>query len=100
MVNKLFEFIEKSPTAFHAVETASKELLDAGFIRLYENEVWNLKNNGFAHLDEYFGHNLNCNNIFTYAPSSNGFVIINADGEVAWSENEAISRIVEFAGKY
>jgi len=45
MVNKLFEFIEKSPTAFHAVETASKELLDAGFIRLYENEVWNLKKN-------------------------------------------------------
>ena len=48
----------------------TKDSYDA--IIIGSDEVWNLKNNGFAHLDEYFGHNLNCNNIFTYAPSSNG----------------------------
>ena len=32
---------------------------------------------------------------YVYAPSSDGFVIINSDGEVAWSENEAISRIAD-----
>lgn len=45
MVNKLFDFIEKSPTAFHAVETASAILDEAGFERLDENKVWKLHNN-------------------------------------------------------
>lgn len=36
------------------------------------DELWNLKNSSFIHEKEYYGHGLNCSNIFTYAPSSNG----------------------------
>ncbi len=41
-IEKLFRFIQKSPTAFHAVEAAS-ELLEAnGFMRLEESQPWAL----------------------------------------------------------
>lgn len=36
------------------------------------DEVWNLNNNTFEHLDEYFGYNLNSKKIISYAPSANG----------------------------
>lgn len=36
------------------------------------DEMWNVKNNTFNHLEEYLGYNLNCNNIISYAPSANG----------------------------
>lgn len=39
---------------------------------LGSDELWNLNNPSFEHRKEYFGYNLNCNNIFTYAPSANG----------------------------
>ena len=35
------------------------------------DEMWNLKNTSFEHLDEYFGYDLNCKNIISYAPSAN-----------------------------
>lgn len=40
---RLVEFIEDSPTAFHAVNTISKILDKAGFTRLNESDLWNLK---------------------------------------------------------
>lgn len=39
---ELINFIEKSPTAFHAVEEMSKRLLDNGFEALSEKEYWKL----------------------------------------------------------
>ena len=40
--NELIHFIEKSPTAFHAVETIAKHLESEGFICLREGENWEL----------------------------------------------------------
>lgn len=42
-VQRLFSFIEKSPTSFHAVDNSSKTLEKAGFIRLGEGESWHLE---------------------------------------------------------
>lgn len=43
MNRELLQFIEDTPTAFHAVENASKMLLDAGYVALNESESWNLE---------------------------------------------------------
>ncbi len=38
----LLSFIQKSPTAFHAVENIGMQLKDAGFEHLFEGDNWNL----------------------------------------------------------
>lgn len=43
---ELLEFIEKSPTAFHVVETMKEMLEMEGFVSLQENSKWNLKSEG------------------------------------------------------
>ncbi len=45
MVKDLFEFIEKSPTAFHAVDNVAARLDAEGFTRLDEKAEWKLKKN-------------------------------------------------------
>jgi len=45
MLNQLLTQLEKSPTAYHAVENAKKLLLDKNFHELNENTVWNIKKN-------------------------------------------------------
>ena len=35
------------------------------------DELWNINNPSFEHRKEYYGYNLNSNNIFAYAPSCN-----------------------------
>ncbi len=42
-MNKLLNFIDVSPTAFHAVENIKLELLDNGFKELKEYQKWNLE---------------------------------------------------------
>jgi len=42
-VNGLLEFIKKSPTPFHAVQTMVDVLENAGFQRLDETEQWSVK---------------------------------------------------------
>ncbi len=42
-INELLAFIENSPSPFHAVETISDRLDNAGFTRLYEQEDWKLE---------------------------------------------------------
>ena len=42
-INELLAFIENSPSPFHAVETISDRLDNAGFIRLYEQDDWKLE---------------------------------------------------------
>ena len=45
---KLFDFIESSPTACHTVETLREILLGAGFTELYEQQSWELEpGNGY-----------------------------------------------------
>lgn len=43
MNKKLFDYIESSPTAYHACESAAKELTKAGFCRVFEGDDWNLE---------------------------------------------------------
>ena len=42
-VKELFEFIEDSPSCFHAIETITKKLKKNGFIELVEGESWNIE---------------------------------------------------------
>lgn len=42
IANNLMKFIEKSPSAFHVVDNFSKNLDDAGFIKLNEKDKWKL----------------------------------------------------------
>lgn len=43
---QLIEFIENSPTCFHAVQTMTGILTAEGFTELKENQKWNIKNGG------------------------------------------------------
>ncbi len=43
MNKKMLEFIENSPTAFHAVENVKAELLKYGFVEIYEGAKWNIE---------------------------------------------------------
>lgn len=42
IIQDLIAFLESSPTAWHAVEVASRKLTEAGFRELAEEEEWNL----------------------------------------------------------
>ena len=42
---ELIDFLEKSPTSFHAVENMASMLREAGFKELKESESWNLQEN-------------------------------------------------------
>ena len=43
---EMLNFIEKSPTCFHAVANIEELLEEAGFCKLRENEAWELKKGG------------------------------------------------------
>ena len=46
--NEFMQFIEKSPSCFHAVENLKQMVMEHGFHELKENEIWNLeKGNGY-----------------------------------------------------
>ncbi|MEG0020659.1 MAG: M18 family aminopeptidase, partial [Oscillospiraceae bacterium] len=42
----LLQFIDHSPSVFHAVENVKNELLDSGFVQLFEGERWELSPGG------------------------------------------------------
>ena len=42
MNRELLEFIQQSPTAYHAVASTSARLLEAGFTELNEKEKWEI----------------------------------------------------------
>ena len=46
MNQRLFEFIEKSPTAYHTVNNINNYLLQKGFIELTEGTAWNVTSGG------------------------------------------------------
>lgn len=45
-VQKLFTFIEESPSQYHAIDTMKKHLENAGYEQLLESEAWDLKAGG------------------------------------------------------
>lgn len=49
-----------------------KDIHNYDTIIVGSDEMWNINNNSFEHLDEYFGYNFNCQNIISYAPTANG----------------------------
>jgi len=46
ITSRLINFIEKSPTAYHAVNTIKEQLLDNGYEELLESENWSLNLGG------------------------------------------------------
>ena len=45
-IQRLIEFLDQSPTPFHAVEAMGQRLKDAGFERLSDSQSWNLEQGG------------------------------------------------------
>ena len=45
-VNGLFDFIKKSPSAYHAVSTVADVLRENGFSELRECDAWELRDGG------------------------------------------------------
>ena len=43
---QLFDFIQKSPSPFHAIQTISQQLEQQGFQKLHEHESWKLQPDG------------------------------------------------------
>ncbi len=46
MINSLIDFLQNSPTAYHACDNVAELLLARGFTRLYETEDWDLQVGG------------------------------------------------------
>lgn len=44
--NKLMNFINETPNAYYCVENLRRRLVDEGFVELYENEKWDLGEDG------------------------------------------------------
>lgn len=46
LIKEVINFIDKSPTMYHAVSNVSAELEEDGYIELYESNDWRLENGG------------------------------------------------------
>ena len=46
MTQALFDFIKSSPSAYHAVDSVKRTLVENGFTELYESEAWDLAPGG------------------------------------------------------
>ena len=45
-VKKLFDFIEASPSQFHAIENQRQRLIEEGYVQLFESKAWELQAGG------------------------------------------------------
>ena len=72
MNSKLFEYIRKSPTPYHACKTAADILSSSGYTELYEGDKWNISGGG-----KYFVRRNGSSLIAFRAPKSElcGFMI-------------------------
>ena len=71
---KLIQFIDASPTPFHAVEQMANELEAVGYVKLDECEKWELsEGTGY-----YVTRNDSSIVAFTYPPSLKGYTIVGA----------------------
>ena len=73
----LIEFIDKSPTPFHVVNSFKEELQSAGYVELYEHDKWHLSSGGkyFVTRNE---SSLVVFSIGSEDPEDSGFKIIGA----------------------
>ncbi len=46
LTEELFEFIGKSPSAFHVIDSVENELANAGFVKLHKFKEWELEQGG------------------------------------------------------
>lgn len=69
--NQLFDFLKKSPTAYHAVNSVKEMLLENGYTELFEGSSWKLSEGG-----KYFAVRNGSSIIaFNYTEKKNGFMI-------------------------
>ena len=74
---KLIDFINKSPTAYHAVDNVRRALTERGFTELYEGESWSLAEGG-----RYFTIRNGTSLIaFLYSDAYTGFNIVSAHSD-------------------
>lgn len=93
---KNVELFNKSRESLNISEKMYEKDLDKyDAIIIGSDELWNLKNGSFEHLEEYFGYNLNADKIASYAPSANGVtaqeLIEYYDGKVDFSKFNKLS---------
>lgn len=67
---ELFNESKKSLNIAKELYNSENDKYDA--IIIGSDELWNIKNDSFEHLEEYFGYNFNAERIASYAPSANG----------------------------
>ncbi|KAJ1396239.1 Peptidase M18 [Sesbania bispinosa] len=94
VVSDLVDFLNASPTAFHAVDEAKKRLKSAGYQQLSEKEVWELK----AGNKYFFTRNHSTVVAFAigkkYVPG-NGFHIIGAHTDSPCLKLKPVSKVVK-----
>lgn len=76
-VDDLFDFIDRSPTPYHAVEQARARLEAAGYSRLEESETWSLSAGDRRYVVRA-GGSLAAFEVGSAPPSSAGFRVIGA----------------------
>ncbi|XP_020209704.1 probable aspartyl aminopeptidase [Cajanus cajan] len=94
VVSDLIDFLNASPTAFHAVDEAKKRLQSAGFHQLSEKELWELQPG-----NKYF-FTRNHSTIVAFAVgkryvAGNGFYIIGAHTDSPCLKLKPVSKVVK-----
>ncbi|QCE14279.1 probable aspartyl aminopeptidase [Vigna unguiculata] len=94
VVSDLIDFLNASPTAFHAVDEAKKRLKSAGFQQLSERELWELQPG-----NKYF-FTRNHSTIVAFAVgkkyvAGNGFYIIGAHTDSPCLKLKPVSKVVK-----
>ncbi|KAK9120029.1 hypothetical protein Scep_018122 [Stephania cephalantha] len=94
VVSDLLDFLNSSPTAFHAVDEAKKLLNDAGFEQILEREDWNLQ----AGNKYYFTRNYSTIVAFAIGKkfvAGNGFHIVGAHTDSPCPKLKPVSKVVK-----
>ncbi|XP_077228049.1 putative aspartyl aminopeptidase [Tasmannia lanceolata] len=94
VVNDLIDFLNASPTAFHAVDEAKKRLKEAGFEQVSEREDWNLESG-----KKYF-FTRNYSTIVAFAigkkyVAGNGFHIVGAHTDSPCLKLKPVSKVAK-----
>ncbi|KAK9108434.1 hypothetical protein Syun_024445 [Stephania yunnanensis] len=94
VVSELLDFLNSSPTAFHAVDEAKKLLNDTGFEQILEREDWKLQ----AGNKYYFTRNYSTIVAFAIGKkfvAGNGFHIVGAHTDSPCPKLKPVSKVVK-----
>lgn len=92
---EFLKFVDASPSPFHAVDQASKRLIQAGFKEILEEQQWDLVNGG----KYFYTRNKSAIMAFTVGgkySQSNGFSIIGAHTDSPCLKVKPISKRAKF----